>query len=223
LYRGGSKATIETLEKLFEYLGRRTGPRAYFRTRAGTKRYISRHVFWGRLRGLLLSENPGDRAIVLPPYGLWFSGEIFIEAAPEDIISALKPKRRGGPGREPKYAYADAMIDLIDNPELADIDLGDEIAARRKVEALLVAWFQTRADESGDAPRSDMIRPYAEKVVKRLWIRCARHTIAGHIGRNAWTWRNGGATIWTLCAKAQISSRYANAREAESAKPRAVP
>ena len=174
LYRGGSKATIETLEKLFEYLGRRTGPRAYFRTRAGTKRYISRHVFWGRLRGLLLSENPGDRAIVLPPYDLWFSGEIFIEADPEDIISALKPKRRGGPGREPKYAYADAMIDLIDNPELADIDLGDEIAARRKVEALLVAWFQTRADESGDAPRSDMIRPYAEKVVKRLWI--TRHS-----------------------------------------------
>jgi len=170
LYSGGSKANIETLEKLFEYLSRRTAPRAYFRTRAGTKRYISRHVFMGRLRGLLLSENPSDRAIVLPPYGFWFSGEIRIEADPEDIIAALKLKRRGGPGRDPKYGYADAMIDLIDNPELADIDLGDEIAARRKVEALLVAWFQTHADESGDAPRSDMVRPYAEKVVKRLRI-----------------------------------------------------
>ena len=170
LYPGGNKANIETLEKLFDYLGRRTAPRAYFRTRAGTKCYISRYVFMSRLRGLLLSENPGDRAIVLPPYGLWFSGEIRIEAHPEDIIAALKPKRRGGPGREPKYAYADAIIDLIDNPELSGIDLGDEIIARRKVEALLVAWFQTRADESGDAPRADMLRPYAEKVVKRLSI-----------------------------------------------------
>jgi hypothetical protein len=170
LYAGGSKATTDTLEKLFDYLGRRIAPRAYCRMPEGKKRYISHHVFMGRLRGLLLSEHAGDRAIVLPPYGLWFSGEIRIEADPEDIIAALKPKRRGGPGREPKYAYADAMIDMIDNPELSNIDLGDEIAARRKVEAMLVAWFQARADESGDAPRADMLRPYADKVIKRLWI-----------------------------------------------------
>jgi hypothetical protein len=175
LYAGGSKATLDTLERLFDYLGRRTAPRAYCRMPEGKKRYISQHVFMGRLRGLLLSEHAGDRAIVLPPYGLWFNGEIRIEADPEDIVAALKPKRRGGPGREPKYAYVDAMIDMIDNPELANIDLGDELAARRKVETMLVAWFQARADESGDVPRSDMLRPYADKVIKRLWITRPEH------------------------------------------------
>jgi hypothetical protein len=124
----------------------------------------------GRLRGLLLSEHAGDRAIVLPPYGLWLSSEIRIDADPEDIIAVLKPKRRGGPGREPKYAYVDAMIDFIGNSELMGLDLSDELAARRKVEAMLVAWFQAHADTSGDSPRSDMLRPYAEKVIKRLWI-----------------------------------------------------
>jgi hypothetical protein len=170
LYGEGSKATIETLEKLFEYLARRTAPRAYCALPGGTKRYLSRHIFMGRLRGLLLSERANDRNIVLSPYGLGQGGEIMIEAEPEDIIAALKPKRRGGPGREPKYAYTDALINLIDNPALADIDLGDEVKAQRQVEALLVTWFQDRADTSGDAPRGDLVRPYAEKIVTRLWI-----------------------------------------------------
>jgi hypothetical protein len=170
LYPVGGTASIETLEKLFEYLGRRSGPRAYCRTRSGEKRYLSHRIFLGRLRGLLLSDNASDRAMVLPPLGFRLGGEIFIEAEAEEIIAALKPKRRAGPGREPKYAYADALINLIDNPALDAIDLTDETKVRRQVEAMLVTWFQDHADTSGDSPRADMVRPYAEKIAKRLWI-----------------------------------------------------
>ncbi|WCT77747.1 hypothetical protein [Novosphingobium humi] len=170
LYPIGATASVDTLEKLFEHLGRRSGPRAYFRTRSGEKRYLSHRIFWGRLRGLLLSDNASDCAMVLPPLGFRLGGDIFIEAEPEEIIAALKPKRRAGPGREPKYAYTDSLINLIDNPALDEIDLTDETKARRQVEAMLVTWFQDHADTSGDSPRADMVRPYAEKIAKRLWI-----------------------------------------------------
>jgi len=169
-YPVGASASIETLEKLFDHLGRRSGPRAYCRTRSGAKHYLSHRVFWGGLRGILLSDNASDRAMVLPPLGFRLGGEIFIEAEAEDIIAALKPKRRAGPGREPKYAYTDALINLIDNPALDEIDLTDENKVRRQVEAMLVTWFQDQADTSGDSPRADMVRPYAEKIAKRLWV-----------------------------------------------------
>src|SRR3546814_595860 len=70
LYGKGRQSTIDMLEKLFDHLGRRTGPKACFYDRNGIKRPVNRHFFHGRLRGLLLAEEARDRSLVMPPNGL---------------------------------------------------------------------------------------------------------------------------------------------------------
>lgn len=117
MYGNADKETIETIEKLFAYLAQQTAPRAYYVTRNGTKRYVSRYYFLGRLRGLLFSAEASGRAIVLPPFGFWFGGEIKIEAEPVAIIAALnvKPKQGGAPKR---IDYEAILLRLIEHPEL---------------------------------------------------------------------------------------------------------
>lgn len=123
IYCGGSKATIDTIEKLFAYLALRTSPRAYYRDRDGKKRYVSRHHFYGALRGLLLSEDAAVWAMVLPPGGLWFFREIKIEAEPEDIIAALKMKPRSG-GRPRQYDHAAIVLSVLEHPKMRSIEPG---------------------------------------------------------------------------------------------------
>jgi hypothetical protein len=88
VYGSSRRSTVETLEKLFDYLGRRTAPATYYYDRKGMRRPVHRRHFYGRLRGLLLSEVASDRAIVLPPRGFWFSAQIFVDAEREEIIRA---------------------------------------------------------------------------------------------------------------------------------------
>ena len=108
IYGNSRRSTVETLEKLFDYLGRRTAPAAYYYDRRGRRRAVHRRHFYGRLRGLLLSEVASDRAIVLPPHGFWFSAQIYVDAEPEDIIRALKVRPSSG-GRPKEYDY-EAML-----------------------------------------------------------------------------------------------------------------
>jgi hypothetical protein len=121
IYCGGSKATIETIEKLFAYLALRTSPRAYYCDRDGKKCYVSRRYFCGALRGLLLSEDAAVRTMALPPGGLWFFREIRIEAEPEDIIAALKMKPRSG-GRPRQYDHAAIILSVLEHPKMRSIE-----------------------------------------------------------------------------------------------------
>lgn len=117
----GSKATIDALEKLFAHLAKRTSPRAYYRTRSGAQRYVNRQYFLGALRYLLLSDDAGARAMVMPPDGNWFFREIRIEADPEEIIAALKVKPRSG-GRPQQYDHAAIVLTLLEHPAIGAID-----------------------------------------------------------------------------------------------------
>ncbi|QDC36041.1 hypothetical protein [Sphingobium fuliginis] len=170
IYANASDETRETLEKLFAYLQRESAPRAYYRNWRGNPIYLERRYFFGNLRALLLSEFAAVRALCLSPGGSRISGAIKIEKDPDEVIKELgiKPKRAGGPGRNAKYAYSDALISLIGDPRLSVLDLSNRAAAIRAIKKWLSDWFEEHADETGDVPRGDLLAPYAEKICAHL-------------------------------------------------------
>jgi hypothetical protein len=86
----------------------------------------------------------------------------------ETMLAMSKPKRRGGPGRNTKYRYDDAIIALIADPRLATLDMTDRTAAISTVKDWLYKWLENNADESGDVPRRDQLTRYAEKICTHL-------------------------------------------------------
>jgi hypothetical protein len=168
IYCGGSKATIETIEKLFVYLSLRTSPRAYYRDRDGKKHYVSRHYFCNALRGLLLSEDAAVRAMVLPPVGLWFFREIKIETEPEEVIAALKLKPRGG-GRPPQYDYATILLALLEHPSTKDIDVTGH-GAESRVMASIHSLCDPCDEHDNDipVPEETELRKFAKRIVTSI-------------------------------------------------------
>ncbi len=170
LYLNASDETIETLEKFFAYIQREGGPKAYYRDRKGKKRYLDRHYSFGKLRVLLLSKFGPFRSLCLLPDGKRISEVIKIEADADEIIKALnvKPKKPGGPGRNVKYAYIEAVFDLRGDPRLDTLDLNDEAAATRSITDWLLEWFQSAANVSADVPDRKLLIPYARKIFNHL-------------------------------------------------------
>lgn len=164
----GSKASIDTLERLFAYLAKRTSPRAYYRTRTNEWRELNRHYFLGVLRYLLLSKDAATRAMVLPPDGLWFFREIRIEAEPEEIIAALKLKPRSG-GRPQKYDYEAILLALLEHPETNDFDLN-----KRWPESRIMGLIHSRCDPSEDhandipVPEGTELRKFAKRTLAAI-------------------------------------------------------
>ena len=132
--------------------------------------FLNRRQFFGRLRYFLFSEHSADRALVMRfRTGHSLPGDIFLHRDDVDRILAMaKPKRKGGPGRNSKYRYAEAIIALIGDAWLDKLDLNDRAGSVRRVRGRLADWFETNADESGDVPRADQLAPYAEKVFDHL-------------------------------------------------------
>ena len=159
------------IDEFLSILQNEASSTAYYYSPLTKKRsYLERRLFFGRLRYLLFSEHIRIRRLVTR-YRFFFPSpvDIFIRRADvEKMIMGSKPKRKGGPGREPKYPYTDAVIGLIGNPKLGGLPLDDRSTATREVEGLLTEWFEANADASGDVPRPDLIRPYAKKVYERL-------------------------------------------------------
>ncbi|WP_152528020.1 hypothetical protein [Sphingobium lactosutens] len=168
LYGKGRQSTIDTLESLFAYLGDRTGPKAYFYDRKGIRRPISRRHFFGRLRGLLLSEEPGARCLVMPPKGFWFSAQIFVEAEPEEIIRALKVKPQAG-GRPKEYDYEAMLLTLIEHPSLRAID-----PESSRIETQIMKLIHARCDPSEDhgnnipVPEPTELRKFAKRIIAAI-------------------------------------------------------
>ncbi len=170
LYGSSRRSTVETLEKLFDYLGRRTGPAAYYYDRGGRRHPIHRRHFYGRLRGLLLSEVASDRAIVLPPHGFWFSAQIFVDAEPEDVIQALKVRPSSG-GRPKEYDYAAMLLALIEHPTLRAID-PDEYRAESKIMDLIRDRCEPSDEHGNDipVPENTRLRQFAKDIVAAVKI-----------------------------------------------------
>lgn len=160
-------------DEFLSYLQRASEPQAYYVPRFGEKRKpLDRRQFFGKLRYLLFSEHNADRRLVMRfRTGAALPSDIFIHRHDlERMLTLSKPKRKGGPGRSPKYAYSDAIISLIGDAQLGALDLSDRTAAIRAIKKRLSEWFEEHSDESGDAPRGDLLAPYAEKIFTRLEI-----------------------------------------------------
>lgn len=152
-------------------LQKASGPRAYYISRFGKRRvFLNRRQFFGRLRYFLFSEHSADRALVMRfRTGHSLPGDIFLHREDVDKMLAMaKPRRKGGPGRNSKYRYAEAIIALIGDPRLGALDLNDRAASVRTIRERLADWFDVNADASGDVPRADQLSPYAEKIVDHL-------------------------------------------------------
>lgn len=152
-------------------LQKETGPAVFRRVSfSGRLERADRHIFFGRLRYLLLSEDFAVRRQVsgfpLPFKG---AGDLFLARSDaEHLRSLARPKRRGGPGRDPKYPYVEAVIAILSDPAITGCNLADQNGAVRIIENRLAEWFEDHADESGAVPRKDLIRPYAIKIFEGL-------------------------------------------------------
>lgn len=168
IYGHANKSTVESLEKLFTYLGRRTAPKAYYRTRHGRKRYVSHYYFWGSLRGLLLSDNAGSRSMISPPFGFWFSSEIKIEAEPEAIIAALKIKPKAG-GRPKEIDYEAIALMLIEHPALRDIQPNRHGHETRLMDLIVnICESPNGLAEGIRAPEQTQLRSFAKKILASI-------------------------------------------------------
>lgn len=164
-------APDRNFDEVLGYLQKVSGPRAYYLSRFGKRRiFLNRRQFFGRLRYFLFSEHSTDRAIVMRfRTGRALPADIFLHR--DDVERMLvmgRPKRKGGPGRNTKYRYADAIIALIGDARLNTLDLNDRAATVRTIKDWLANWFEANADASGDVPRGDQLSPYAEKIFDHL-------------------------------------------------------
>jgi hypothetical protein len=147
------------------------GPQAYYLSRFRKKRIpLKRRQFFGRLRYFLFSEHSKDRGMVMRfPTATSLPADLFLHSEDVEKMRAMsRPKRKGGPGRNTKYRYDDAIIALIGDPQLDALDMKDRAAAIRSVKDRLSEWFEANADESGDVPRRDQLTRYAEKICTHL-------------------------------------------------------
>ncbi len=158
-------------DEFLGFLQKASGPRAYYISRFGKRRvFLNRRQFFGRLRYFLFSEHSADRAIVMRfRTGHSLPGDIFLHQDDVDKVLAMgKPKRKGGPGRNSKYRYAEAIIALIGDTRLDALDLNDRAISVRAIKEWLAAWFEANADATGDVPRGDQLSPHAEKIFDHL-------------------------------------------------------
>jgi len=162
-------------DKLFDevlgYLQKVDGPKAYYLSRLRKKRVpLKRRQFFGRLRYFLFSEHSKDRGMVMRyPTAMSLPTDLYLHRNDvETMLAMSRPKRRGGPGRNTKYRYDDAIIALIGDPRLRALNVKDRPAAISAVKDWLSEWFETNADASGDVPRRDQLTRYAEKICAHL-------------------------------------------------------
>jgi len=158
-------------DEVLGYLQKIDGPRAYYISRFRKQRVpLKRRQFFGRLRYFLFSEHSKDRGMVMRyPTAMSLPADLYLHRDDvETMLAMSRPKRRGGPGRNTKYRYDDAIIALIGDPRLAALDVKDRAAAISTVKDWLYKWLEKNADESGDVPRRDQLTRYAEKICKHL-------------------------------------------------------
>ena len=158
-------------DEFLSYLQKVDAPQAYYVSRFGKRRKpLDRRQFFGKLRYFLFSEHSTDRGMVMRfRTGLSLPADIFLHREDvEKMLAMSKPKRKGGPGRKPKYNYAEAIIALIGDPRIPTLNLNDQKTSVRTIKNWLADWFEANVDASGDVPRGDLLSPYAEKIADHI-------------------------------------------------------
>lgn len=163
-------AADKQIDALLAEFQREGGPKVYRQRTDGRYAPVNRRLFFGKLRYLLLSQNSQDHRRV-SPFGRLLPevGDFFVTHTDlERLRLAAKPKRKPGSGRDIKYAYTDAVIAVMADPELHRLDLSNEAKATDAIIDDLLDWFKDNMSASGDIPSESAIRPYARKIIEAL-------------------------------------------------------
>jgi hypothetical protein len=67
----------------------------------------------------------------------------------DKMLMVDRPKRKGGPGRNAKYRYEEAIIALLGDPRPEALDVSDRAVALQIIKGWLSEWFEANADETG--------------------------------------------------------------------------
>jgi hypothetical protein len=164
-YAGASKRSIDNLDRLFAYLQAEDKVRAYYERADGTRRYIDRRYFFGRLRGLLLSEHADVRSIALPPSGFWFSRPIKIDCEPDFVLKAMRARPRSDP-RSTKFDYRAMLLAVLEHPTIRAFDLNKPHGATRMMKVIRDIC-EPSLDHDNDirVPENSELREFANAVI----------------------------------------------------------
>jgi hypothetical protein len=168
------------IDEFLALLQKESGPKSYCYSLFQKRRVpLGRRQFFGKLRYLLFSEHGSVRRMVVRfPTGLPSPTDILLRRSDvEKMIEASKPKRKGGPGRAPSPRYTDAIIALLGNENVLNLDVTDGEKAIDQVSKWMTDWFGENADESGWVPRKDQIQPYSKKVYAHLKFLAAQKVL----------------------------------------------
>jgi hypothetical protein len=158
-------------DEVLGYLQKVDGPQVYYISRFRKKRVpLKRRQFFGRLRYFLFSEHSKDRGMVMRyPTAMSLPADLYLHRDDVDyMLTMIAPKRKGGSGRNPKYAYTEAVFDLRSDPRLDGLDLNDEATAIYSITGWLVEWFDSAANVSGEIPTRKQLTPYGRKILDHL-------------------------------------------------------
>lgn len=164
LYGNSDDPAVQNVERLFKLLQRESSPRAFFRTANGGRRYVDHRYFFGALRAAHIAQASTIRSAFFSPAGSWFDRELFLEADIDELIAKTKaePSRAGAPR---KYDYSNAIISLIEHPEVRAIDMTRKRGNQKLIVGLLEDWYRDRRLE---VPSETQLSGYAKQILETI-------------------------------------------------------
>lgn len=163
VYADPDDPAVRNLECLFAWLQRESTPRAFYFTKGGARRQIDERYFFGSLRAAYVAKGSPIQDALFAPVGFWFAREIFMEADVDDLIVQAKAKPKRG-GAKKTYDYTEAVMSLIEHPDIQAMDVGKRGSQTRIVD-LLEGWYRTRRVP---VPSQNQLRLYAELAIEAI-------------------------------------------------------
>lgn len=164
VYADQSDLAVRNLERLFAILQLESTSRPFYYSRNGARRYVDHRYFFGKLRAAHVAKDNTIRSAFFGPVGLWFDRELFLEADVDKLIADAKaePNRAGAPK---KYDYTDAVISLIEHPEVQAIDITKKRGNQTRIIELLEDWYDSRRRET---PSRTQLSSYAKQILETI-------------------------------------------------------
>lgn len=164
IYADPTDKAVRNLERLFGILQLESTPRPFYYARNGVRRYVDHRYFFGKLRAAHVANDNAIRSALFGPVGLWFDRELFLETDIDNLIAdaKAKPNRAGAPK---KYDYTDAVISLIEHPEVRALDITKHRGNQIRIIELLEDWYDSRRRET---PSRTQLSSYAKQILETI-------------------------------------------------------
>ena len=163
IYADANDPAVLNLERLFAILQLETTRRAFYVTKNGARREVDERYFFGSLRAAYVAKESPIRDALFAPIGFWFSHEIFMEVDVAALIAEAKAKPNQA-GAKRTYDYADAIMSLIEHPDIRNMEFGKR-GNQTKIIGLLEASYITRRKTP---PSENQLAGYAKLILETI-------------------------------------------------------